>query len=221
MFGESATDCFRSMTKPSTRSRRLFAVAGGLALLAVGVTLAAGPGSAGQRVLVARDGLPAGLVIDDRVVAERLVGVVLPNGAKLAGLVSAQEAIGRRTVGPIGVGEPLTSASIGGIDVQGPEPLRKAERAITVPLRAAGASAATLIAGDVVDVVATSGEGLTGRAEVVVGGAEVLAVVAATDTGDEGAVVLRTDAREALRTASALNFAREVRLLRRPESGSP
>ena len=209
------------MTKPSTKSRRLFLASGALAVLAVGVTLAAGPGSSGQGVLVAREALPAGLVIDDRVVTERLATLQLPSGTRLAGLLSAQDVRGRRTVGPIAAGEPITSASIGGADLPGPEPLRKGERAITVPLRAAGASAAALIAGDVVDVVATSGEGLTGRAEVVVSGAEVLTVVTAADGGEEAAVVLRTEARAALRVAGALNFAREVRLLRRPETRTP
>ncbi len=208
------------MTKPPKRSRRLFAVAGGLAVLAVGVTLAAGPGSTGQSALIARGPLPAGLVIDGRVVAERFSTVRIPKDTPLTGFVSAEEAVGRRTVGPIGAGEPLTSAAIGGIESPAPSPLRPGERAITVPLRAAGASAATLIAGDVVDVVATTGEGLTGRAEVVVSGAEVLAVVMGADGEDDGAV-LRTNARAALRVASALNFAREVRLLRRPEPGTP
>ena len=82
-------------------------------------------------------------------------------------------------------------------------------------------------AGARVDVVASSGEGLTGTTALVVADAEVLAVaVSPPPAGFEGSVgeaLLRVSSRQALRITAALNFSREVRLLARPadELGPP
>ncbi len=69
------------------------------------------------------------------------------------------------------------------------------------------------------NVVASTGEGLAGRTEVVVADAEVLATADGAATGDPmaaGEALLRVTAVQALRITEALNFAREVRLLARP-----
>ena len=76
-----------------------------------------------------------------------------------------------------------------------------------------------LVPGARVDVVASTGEGLAGRTEVVVADAEVLATSDGASTGDPmagGEALLRVTAPQALRITEALNFAREVRLLARP-----
>ena len=68
-------------------------------------------------------------------------------------------------------------------------------------------------------MVASTGEGLAGRTQVVVSDAEVLATADGAAGGDPmtvGEALLRVTAPEALRITEALNFAREVRLLARP-----
>jgi Flp pilus assembly protein CpaB len=94
-----------------------------------------------------------------------------------------------------------------------------------VPLSAAGGAAAGLAPGSRVDVVASTGEGAAGRSAVVVADAEVLAVSAeAATAGVEmptGSALLRVSSRAALRLTSALNFARDVRLLVRPAGERP
>ncbi len=70
-----------------------------------------------------------------------------------------------------------------------------------------------------VNVVASTGEGPSGRTRVVVADAEVLATTEAAPEGDlggTGEALLRVTAAQALRVTAALNFAREVRLLARP-----
>ena len=135
-------------------------------------------------------------------------------------LADPGDAVGRRIAVPVAAGEPITEAALGGAPGTGPEPLAVGERAVAVPLAAAGGAAAGLAAGARVDVVASTGEGPAGRTAVVVGDAEVLAVAEAPSpdgvapTGGE--VLLRVSAAQALRITAALNFAREVRLLVRP-----
>ena len=101
----------------------------------------------------------------------------------------------------------------------GPGPARSRRGSGRPPFRLPrhAAAGAGLAPGARVDVVASTGEGASGRSRVVVADAEVLAV----DTGDEPAlgepsVVLRVRATEALRLTAATNFARDVRLLVRP-----
>ncbi len=196
------------------------ALAGAAGLLAVLLTLRAAAGSpAGGWVVVARSPLPPGLLIDDAVAAEALVSAPVPAGLELAGLLgSPDDALGRHTAAPVAAGEPLTQAALGGAPGTGAAPLRAGERAVAVPLSAA-AGAAAIAPGSRVDVVASSGEGLAGRTQVVVSDAEVLATTPASEAGDlpaTGEALLRTTAAQALRVTAALNFAREVRLLTRP-----
>jgi Flp pilus assembly protein CpaB len=193
----------------------LLAGAFGLVAALVTVRAAAGAG-AGGAVLVAAGPLPAGALI----APADLAATPVPEGLRLAGLLrDPAQALGRRTTAPVLAGEPLTEAALGGAPGLGPAPLAPGERAVLVPLAAAGAAAAAILPGSRVDAVASTGEGPAGRSEVVVADAEVLAVGAAPEgleTVEPGSVLLRVSARAALRLTEALNFAREVRLLVRP-----
>jgi len=199
-------------------------LAGAFGLLAALVTVraAAGAGTGGT-VLVAAAPLPAGALV----VPADLAAAPVPDGLALAGLLrDPAQAVGRRTSAPVLAGEALTEASLGGAPGTGPAPLAPGERAVLVPLAAAGAAAAAIAPGSRVDAVASAGEGPAGRTQVVVADAEVLAVGAAPaglESVEAGSVLLRVGARDALRLTAALNFAREVRLLVRPvaETGSP
>ena len=192
-------------------------LAGAFGLLAALVTVraAAGVDSSGSLV-VAREPLAAGAVLE----RSDLVVASVPAGLGLAGLFrDLESAVGRRTVAPVMGGEPITEAALGGAPGSGPAPLAPGERAVFVPLAAAGAAATALGPGSRVDAVASTGEGPAGRSEVVVADAEVLAVGAAPqglEGVEPGTVLLRVGARDALRLTAALNFAREVRLLVRP-----
>jgi Flp pilus assembly protein CpaB len=182
----------------------------------------------GTPVLVARVGIPAGTLLDEGAAAEALTGADVPAGLQLPGLLRGPEqALGRRTAVPIAPGEPITEAALGGAPGLGPGPLRPGERAVPVPLSAAGGAAAGLAPGSRVDVAASVGEGTGGRTTVVVSDAEVLAVGVGVDGApagvgtDAGAALLRVSAPAALRLTSALNFARDVRLLVRPVGAGP
>jgi pilus assembly protein CpaB len=197
------------------------ALAGVAGLVAVVATLRAVAGPAdGGHVLVARVDLPPGLLLDDEALARALASAPVPAGLDLPGLLrDPAGALDRRTAAAVRAGEPLTQASLGGAPGTGPAPLRSGERAVAMPLSAAGGAAGVLTPGAHVDVVASTGEGLAGRTAIVVGDAEVLAVAepaSRDDLGVEGEILLRVSATQALRVTAALNFAREVRLLVRP-----
>jgi Flp pilus assembly protein CpaB len=206
-----------------TRRRRgglLIALAGALGLVAALVSLGAGSAPPPVTVVVARAQLGTGLLIDQATAVAALSTVPVPASAALPGMLrDPGEAVGRRIAAPVAAGEPVTQAALGGVPGAGPGPLAVGERAVAVPLSAAGAAAAGVRPGTRVDVVASTGEGLTGRTALVVADAEVLGV-GTPDTTDPaaapGEVVLRVQARQALRITAALNFAREVRLLVRP-----
>jgi len=189
----------------------------GLVAAVVTVRAAADPAPAG-RMVVARQAIAPGLLIDAATASAALVVVPVPDDLGLAGvLTDPDEALGRRIVVPVSSGEPLTQASLGGAPGVGPAPLEPGQRAVPVPLSAAGG--AGLVTGARVDVVASTGEGLAGRTAIVVGDAEVLAVAASPSpdgVGTSGEALLRVSAPQALRITAALNFAREVRLLIRP-----
>ncbi len=213
---------------PRRRAGLWLVLAGVVGLAAAAMTLqaAGGPSDTG-RIVVAREGLTPGLLIDSAVAASALTVVSVPEGAALPGLLDDPvEALGRRVAVPVAPGEPITQAALGGAPGAGPAPLEVGQRAVPVPLAAAGGGGAGLVVGARVDVVASSGEGPAGRTRVVVADAQVLAVAAAASpdglaTGGEA--LLRVTAQQALRITAALNFAREVRLLVRPpqESGLP
>lgn len=218
------------MRRPRIAGRRggsWLLAAGLIGIVAAVITVrAAGPAEASGTIIVARQPLPAGFLIDEGAAATVLAGA--PAAVRgLRGVFSdPSELIGRRVTAPVGAGEPLSDAALGGAEGSGPAPLRIGERAVAVPLSTAGGSAAGLVAGSRVDVVASTGEGLAGTSALVVADAEVLAVAApAADdlAGGSGEALLRVSSPQALRVTAALNFAREVRLLVRPidEVGPP
>jgi len=191
-----------------------------LAVTAFMVVRSSGTSEGGGRVVVARVVIPAGTLLDEDTAAAALALAAVPDVLGLRGLVrSAAGAVGRRTVAPLGPGEPVTEAVLGGSPGVGPAPLAAGERAVPVPLRAAGGPVAAPAPGSRVDVMASDGEGPAGRTRVIVADAEVLAVTPAAsgDSGDVGGgVVLRLSADDALAVARALDFAREVRIIARP-----
>lgn len=183
------------------------------------VRAASGGDGAAETVLVAHRAIPAGTVLGSDPPSAPLRSVAIPAGLPLAGLVSSRDAVeGVRTIAPLAAGEPLTLGALGGGPDSGPGPLLVGERAVSVPLAAAGSAASALRPGVRVDAVASVGEGPAGRSAVVVADAEVLAVDA--DGADSqllaGSVIVRVSEADALALTEALNFAREVRLLVRP-----
>jgi Flp pilus assembly protein CpaB len=214
------------------RSRR------GLLWIALGLLLALGAAAATLRVsarpgptsavLVARIPIPAGTLLDPARAQELLALARVPADLPLAGLLrDPRQVLGRRTAAPVGGGEPLTEAALGGAGGVGPAPLGPGERALAVPLGGPVGSAAGVVPGGRVDVIASTGEGANGRSVLVASGAEVLAVNVDDQAGERepGAglsVTLRVSLRTALRLSAALDFAREVRVLVRPpgERGS-
>lgn len=197
----------------------LMAGLAGLAAVAVTLSAMASPPPPGV-VLVARGDLPPGTLLDGGRIGGLVALAEVPSGVTLPGVLTApDEALDRRLVVPVQHGEPITEATLGGPPGRRPRPLLVGERAVAAPLSAATGAAAALVPGALVDVVASTGEGVAGRTRVVVEGAEVLALVESpSDVGGEstGEALLRVDEADALRVTSALNFAREVRLLVRP-----
>jgi Flp pilus assembly protein CpaB len=212
----------------SRRSGLWLAAAGVIGLVAAVLTL----GASGERppdgsIVVARSPLSPGTLIDDQAAAALLVTVRVPASLVLNGVFSdPSRALGRRVAVPVGAGEPLSQAALGGEPGAGPAPLAVGERAVAVPLSAAGGAGAGLAAGARVDVVASTGEGLAGSTALVMGDAEVLSVIEPPSSDgleSPGQALLRVSSAQALRITAALNFAREVRLLVRPldEVGQP
>jgi pilus assembly protein CpaB len=203
------------------RGTMWLAAAGVLALVAVVLTgRAAAERPSNDAVLVARAAVPAGTDLGRSDAAALVEMVPVPEGLPLAGLVrDAATAAGRPLVAPLSPGEPVTEAALGGAPGTGPLPLAPGERAISVPVSLAGVAAGALRPGVRVDLLASTGEGLTGRSRVVVANVEVLQAgdMAREDGGPvDASALLRVTARQALRVTEALDFARDVRLVIRP-----
>jgi Flp pilus assembly protein CpaB len=198
--------------------------AGALALIAVVLTGRAAAGRPSRdAVLVAQAAVAVGTDLESAAGRGLLVPARVPEGLTLGGLVrDLAQIAGRPLVVPLSPGEPLTEAALGGAPGTGPAPLGPGERAISVPAALAGVGATALRPGVRVDVVASTGEGLTGRSRMVVPNVEVLQVGGVSEGGgpSEGGVLLRVSARQALGMAEALDFAREVRLVIRPVAGA-
>ena len=136
-----------------------FAVAAVLALAAGLITLkAAAVDPPTTAVIVAAEPLSVGARLDD---PESVLGLTrIPRAGVLPGMVRSFDEVRGRTVAvPISGGEPVTQAGLGGAPGLAPEPLAAGERALSVPVAAAGAAAAVLVPGARVDVVASVGEG--------------------------------------------------------------
>jgi len=206
--------------------RRGLLLAGAAGVAAAVLLTVAQRGPDGVPVLVARQALPAGTLLDAATLADAFVATRLRAGLPLGGLpADAAAVVDLRTAVDLAAGEPLSLAALGG-GRPVIAPLSPGERAVPVPAQAVGASASALEPGMLVDVVASSGEGPAGRTRVVVSGAEILAVESGGDGGfgtspASGVVLLRAGARDALVITAALNFAREVRLLARPDGEGP
>ena len=151
-------------------------VAGAIGLLAAAISLrAAAHAATGGRIVVARQPLAPGLLIDAGTAATALAAAPVPAGLPLDGVFAdPAQVVGRRIAVPVAAGEPISDAALGGSPGSVPSPLAVGERAVAVPLSAAGGGG--LVPGARVDVVASTGEGLAGSTAVVVGDAEVLAV---------------------------------------------
>lgn len=193
------------------------------ALLAVVAAVLTGRAAAERpsrdAVLVASAPIAAGTDLGSEQARQVLALAPVPEGLGLTGLLRDASAVaGRTLVVPLSAGEPVTEAALGGAPGSGPAPLAVGERAISVPMALAGAAANALRPGLRVDIVASSGEGLTGRSRVVVANVEVLQIGTGAREGDpqEATALLRVSARQALRVTEALDFARGVRLVIRP-----
>ncbi len=210
-----------SLRAVGRRSGAWLVAAGLIGIIAAAATMRAGTEDpVGAWIVVAREPLPVGLLLDERTANAALVAAPSPLPVGLRGVFSdPRQVLGRRLAVPVGAGEPVSEAALGGEPGAGAAPLKRGERAVGVPLSTAGAAGLGLVAGASVDVVASTGEGLTGTTALVVAGAEVLAVAVPTPDGGPdgpGEALLRVSAAQALRVTAALNFAREVRLLARP-----
>jgi pilus assembly protein CpaB len=214
------SDVRRGGGSRSGRGMVWLVAAGMLAVVAVILTgRAAAERPSRDAVLVAQVPLAAGADLATEAASGSLVLSPVPEGLNLRGLIRDPDVIaGRPLVVPLAAGEPLTEGALGGAPGTGPAPLTDGERAISVPMALAGAAAAALRPGMRVDLVASSGEGLTGRSRVVVADVEVLQVQSVDSDGRnlDAAALLRVSARQALRATEAIDFARGVRLVIRP-----
>jgi pilus assembly protein CpaB len=168
-------------------SRHRALLAAGLAAAAVAASLGvlAPEAAAASAVLTASRDLPAGTALtaaDLRIRA--LPRALVPDRA----LTAAGEAVGRVLAAPLRRGELLTDVRLAGAALlaAGPAGL------VAAPVRVAdAASAALVVAGDHVDVLATATTpGSAPRAQVVAAAAEVLAVPTAVQDGGEGALIV-------------------------------
>jgi Flp pilus assembly protein CpaB len=168
-----------------------------------------------MEVLVASNDLPVGadLAAESRVRLARI-----PADAVLTGMLTTVEQLGGRvTAVPLGAGEPITDASLGGALGRVPAPLAPGERAMSVPASAAGAALPVLVPGAQVDIVTSLGDRSGGQD--VVRGAEVITTQlpdAGSGGAGEGAILLRLPEADALRLSGALDRGAGVRVLPRP-----
>jgi Flp pilus assembly protein CpaB len=205
-----------TMRRPRWRGPSAWFV--GAALLATvawfGTIRAAATGEV-MEVLVASNDLPVGadLAAESRVRLARI-----PADAVLTGMLTTVEQLGGRvTAVPLGAGEPITDASLGGALGRVPAPLAPGERAMSVPASAAGAALPVLVPGAQVDIVTSLGDRSGGQD--VVRGAEVITTQlpdAGSGGAGEGAILLRLPEADALRLSGALDRGAGVRVLPRP-----
>jgi len=187
-------------------------VAGGLAVLAALATLRAAATGPTEPVLVAGRDLSPGT----RPMATDLRIAMVPDGGVLTGMLTAPDEVGERMmIAPVREGEPITQAALGGDPTVAPRPLAVAERAVSIPASAAGATIAALVPGARVDVAAPVG--VNGDVALAVRDAEVIAVIpAGVDAETQGAILLRVTADEALALSRAGDLGGGVRVIVRP-----
>ena len=167
-------------------------------------------------VVVARAPLAAGEPVPARSLAVRRVPARFAPGDALPDVRSVA---GRRPAAAVAAGADVTTSVVAGEGEAG-APIRRGERVADV---VATGSADLVVPGARVDVLITREPrpGDRGRTELALEGAEVLAAAPA-EAGEGGprvAASLRVTLRQAIFLAEAQSFARELRLLPRPEGG--
>ncbi|HEU0041710.1 MAG TPA: Flp pilus assembly protein CpaB [Jiangellaceae bacterium] len=166
-----------------TWHRRLLASGLAAAAVALAIEAASPPAPETVEVVVAADDLSGGTTLTpDQLTVTELPPALLP-----AGLLAADDAVGRVLAGPLRAGEPITD-----LRVVGPSLLEGwGSGVVASPVRIADAGAAAFLRpGDRIDLLAAAADGL-GDAQVVAAEVPVLAV---TDQPDavlaEGALLL-------------------------------
>lgn len=176
-------------------------------------------------VLVAARDLPAGARVARGALAVRRVPArFVPPDA----LVSAAGVVGARVAVPVSSGGYLSAGLFGGGEEDGASSgVGRGERAVTVEV-AGGGAVAGLGPGDRVDVLVSTESGAgAGRTVMALAGAELLRLeesaggypdpdAGAASAGPTALAALRVTVRQAIYLTAADNFAREIRLLRRP-----
>jgi Flp pilus assembly protein CpaB len=162
-------------------------------------------------VAVAAADLPAGTRLTGQHLAvSRLPAETVPHGAE----TGPGPLLGRVLAGSVRAGEPLTDVRLVGAGLTDQLPADQ----VAAPVRLADLAVAALVhTGDRVDVLATAPE--AGRAEVVAGGALVLAAGAPSATGSDaagGLLLLAVDDATAARLAAAATTATLTVTLPRP-----
>lgn len=185
--------------------------------LAAGMSAMLGGGEA-TRVLVASESLSSGDDIMTAVADGRLAFREVSGLDGIAGLIDEQNDLaGARLAVPVGVGEPITAAVLGGLDRQLPR-VGPSERLVSIPLTSVGAVTAAVAPGTEVDVVASALEGPSTASRVVAERAAVVAVEDRVEALERGAggVVIRVTDHEALGVTEALATGRDLRVIVRP-----
>jgi pilus assembly protein CpaB len=176
-------------------------------------------------VLVATRDLPAGSRIRRDVVGLRRVPARF---APPDALSPGADVVGARVAAPVAAGGYLIAGLFAGANAGGRDfAMRRGERAVTVEV-AGGAAAAGLAPGERVDVLVSTEGGAGGRTQMALAGAELLRIgdapsggyapdtTADSPAGPAALAMLRVTLRQAIYLTAADNFAREIRLLRRP-----
>jgi Flp pilus assembly protein CpaB len=181
------------------RRRPLAALSAGLAVAAA-LQANAAPPSPTVPVLVAAHDLPAAA----RVAARDLTTRPFPPGSVPAGVVTAAQAVGRTTVGPVRSGEPLTDARLLGRAL-----LRGYPGAVAAPVRIGDPGAVALLrVGDRINLLAADPEGAA-EAQVLAYDVPVVALPRQATVGTDlvsGALVVVAVPAETARALAAAGF---------------
>jgi hypothetical protein len=191
---------------------------------AVGALLLATLGAGGtdvERILIAREPLERGAVLEDALLDGRAEWRAVAGAGALGGLLKESSEIRElRLASSVETGEPISRAALGGDSAL--PPLAVGERLVSLPLASAGAVVGTLDPGIQVDVASIVSEGPAGAAVLVAKRAEVVTVESDPSSVGQGAggVVVKVGQEEALRISEAIGAGRDLRLIVRP-AGAP
>ncbi|MDH3226947.1 MAG: hypothetical protein OEM67_07650 [Thermoleophilia bacterium] len=204
------------------RSRLWIALALTLAVGALLVAAVGGRESDSARILIAREPLTPGLAVREVLLDGRAEWLAVRGAGALEGLLrESDETDGLTLSAPVGPGEPISRAALGGVGTL--PPLSADERLISLPLSSAGAVAGALTVGTRVDVASTVAEGPLGAAALIVGDSEVVGIETGAGPLGQGAggVILKLARSEALAVSEALGAGRDLRLIVRPSAVGP